>query len=122
MDKQIALLQTVDRWTEEATELRKLNADLGRSVHELKGKTIAGLVNFYRRFTSPNSPTPGDILTNEMGRMQSSLTQLESGGISHPHTQVGFDYYGNQQGSSAQLDNILSKLSKTEADNAKLTQ
>jgi hypothetical protein len=42
--------------------------------------------------------------------------------MSRPHTQVGFNYFGNQQGSSAQLDNILSRLTKTEADNARLTQ
>jgi hypothetical protein len=55
-------------------------------------------------------------------RLQSSVAHLEAGGQSRPHTQVGFNYYGNPQGSMAQLDNILARLSKTEADNARLTQ
>lgn len=35
--------------------------------------------------------------------------------------QAGFDYFGNQQGSSAQLDNIVACLSKVELDNAQLS-
>jgi hypothetical protein len=107
MDQAIATLQTIDRWTDEVTSLRQLNEKLACSVHDLKEKTIASLVNFYRRFTSPGSPTPGDLLTSEMSRLNTAVAQLEAGGRSQPHTQVGFDYFGNQVGSTSQVDNIL---------------
>jgi hypothetical protein len=38
MDKAIANLQTVDRWSEEATALRQLNDQVVHSVNDLKGK------------------------------------------------------------------------------------
>jgi hypothetical protein len=122
MDKAIANLQTVDRWSEEATALRQLNSQVVDSVNNLKSKTISNLVSFYRQFTTPGSAVPGDILANDVNRMQTSIMQLEAGGMSRPHTQVGFDHYGNQQGSGAQLTSILARLTKAESENARLAQ
>ena len=34
---------------------------------------------------------------------------------------MGFDYYDNQQGSTAQLDSILARLTQAEAENARLS-
>jgi hypothetical protein len=121
LDNQVASLQTVDRWTEEATNLRKLNQQLANSVADLRNKTVSRLVEFYHKFTTNRSPIPGDLLSKELAQLQNSISVLESGGQSRPHTQVGFDFYGNQQGSSAQLDSILARLSKSEAENARLS-
>jgi hypothetical protein len=121
MDRQITSLQTVDRWAEEATALRKLNGEVTRSLQDLKAKAISPLIQFYRKFTSSGSLIPGDILANDVAGLQSAVAGLESGGQSRPHTQVGFDFYGNQQGSTAQLNSILARLTKAESDNAQLS-
>jgi primosomal protein N'' len=49
LDKSITSLQTIDRWADEATELRQLNANVVRSVDSLKTKTVSHLVNFYQK-------------------------------------------------------------------------
>jgi hypothetical protein len=123
MDSQLSTLQTVDRWAEEATELRRMNAVLSQSVTDLKHKTVRNLVHFYQKFTTPGSAVPGDLLSRDMSRLQSAVSALESGnGQQRAPTQVGFDFHGNQLGSSAQMDNILARLDKAEADNARLTR
>ena len=123
MDSQLAALQTVDRWTEEATDLRGLIAVVARSVADLRNKTVSGLVKFYHQFTTNGSAVPGDLLSKEVSRLQSAVAVLESGsGIPRPPAQVGFDARGHQLGSSAQLGSILARLAKTEADNALLTR
>jgi hypothetical protein len=123
MDTQIQSLQTVDRWTEEATELRSLNAAVARSVVELKTKTISSLVQFYLKFTTPGSAIPGDLLSNEVARLQTAVVALEAAsGQQLPNAQVGFTPQGHQHGSSAQMTDILARLARTEADNARLTR
>jgi hypothetical protein len=130
MDSQISHLQTVDRWSDEATDLRKMNAGLAQSVSDLKNKTVSGLVKFYHKFTTTHG-IPGDILSNDLSRLQTSVTALEAGSsriginprsLQQPPAQVGFDVHGNQLGSSAQLANILTRLAQAEADNARLAR
>jgi hypothetical protein len=122
MDKQIASLQMVDRWAEEATALRKVNREVTRSLADLKAKAISPLIKFYKKFTTIGSLVPGDLLlASDVAGLQTAVTSLELGGHSRPHTQVGFDFYGNQQGSTAQLSSILAQLEKSESDNAKMS-
>jgi hypothetical protein len=91
-------------------------------VDDLKSKTISRLVGFCHKFTTPGSSIPGDLLSQEVTQLQASATALETGGgTSRPHTQAGFDLCGNQQGSTAQLDSILARLTKAETDNARLS-
>ena len=122
MDFQLATLQTVDRWTEEATDLRWLIAVVAWLVADLRNKTVSGLVKFYHQFTTNGSVVPGDLLSKEVSQLQSAVAALESGsGMPRPPAQVGFDARGHQLGSSAQIGKIFARLAKTEADNAMLT-
>ena len=122
LDKQVSTLQTVDRWAEEATVLRQMNHQVMKSVEDLKNKTVSRLCEFYHKFTTPGGATPGDLLSKEVTELRSSVDALESGGQQgRPHTQVGFDLYGNQQGSTAQLDSILARLARAEQENARLS-
>jgi hypothetical protein len=107
LDRQVSSLQTADRWAEEATELKRLNHQLAHAVNEPQNKTVLRLVAFCHKFTAPGSAIPGDILSREVTQLQNSVLALESGGQSCPHTQVGFDLCGNQQGSTAQLNSML---------------
>jgi hypothetical protein len=79
MDSQLSTLQTVDRWAEEATELRRMNAVLSQLVTDLKHKTVRNLVHFYQKFTTPGSAVPGDLLSSDVSRLQSAVSALESG-------------------------------------------
>jgi hypothetical protein len=56
LDKSITSLQTVDRWADEATELRQLNANVGRSVDSLKTKTVSHLVHFIKNSHRKGAP------------------------------------------------------------------
>ena len=121
LDKQVSTLQTVDRWAEEATVLRKMNHQVMSAVEELRNKTVSRLCEFYHKFTTVGAVTPGDLLSKEVSELRSSVVALESGAQGRPHTQVGFDFHGNQQGSTAQLDSILARLAQAERENARLS-
>jgi hypothetical protein len=69
LDQAITSLQTVDRWSEEETALRQLNANVAHSVEALKSKTVSHLVSFYQKFTSQGSTIPGDSLSNDIARL-----------------------------------------------------
>ena len=108
LNKQVSTLQTVDCWAEEATTLRKMNHQVMRDVEDLKNKTVSHLVEFYHKFATTGGVTPGDLLSKDVSELQTSVEALESVGKSCPHTQVGFDLYGNQQDTTTQLDSITS--------------
>ena len=88
---------------------------------DLNNKTVSRLCELYHKLTTPGGITPGDLLSKEVTELSSSVDALEAGGQGRPHTQVGFDFYGNQQGSTAQLDSILARLAQAEQENARLS-
>ena len=110
-----ASLQTVDCWAEEAAALRKLNGEVTKSLEDLKVKATAPLTPFHWKFAAPGGLILRDILSNDVTVLQSAVTGLELGGLSRPHTQIG-----NQQGSTSQLNSVLARLNKAEANGAKL--